>query len=259
MELEGAAAIVTGAAMGTGRAIARSFAARGARVVVAGIVVPGGRETVRMIESEGGRAVFVPADVTVAEQVHAMVDAAEAAHGRLDVLVNNAGGSGTPVFPVAHADTWVRCIALNLLGPMHAIQAALPVMARRGGGAIVNVASMAGIGGAPNPWPEYAAAKAGLIRLTESLAPLHGRMGVRVNCLAPNWILTERTRELLDAMTPEERTAVPPPLSTPEDIADAVLEVVRDERLAGRVLMWWNERPHLVPIERWSAWLPEEP
>jgi NAD(P)-dependent dehydrogenase (short-subunit alcohol dehydrogenase family) len=254
VELEGRVALVTGAAMGTGRAIAARLAAEGMPVVVADVDEAGGEETVRQVGAAGGRGRFVRADVTSERMVRSMVAFAEEAFGGLDVLVNNAGGTEAPHFPDAPADRWRRCVELNLLGPMHAVHAALPALRRRGGGAIVNVASMAGIGGGPNPSPEYATAKAGLIRLTETLGWLAERDGVRVTCLAPNWILTDRVRAMLATMSEEQRSALPPPLSAPEDIADGVVRMLRDDGAAGRVLMWWREQPHLVPVDRWSAW-----
>jgi len=254
MELEDRVAVVTGAAMGTGSAIAVRLAAERMRVVVADVDEPGGEETAQRIRDAGAEARFVRADVTDEPMVRAMVAFAEESFGGLDVLVNNAGGTEPPHFPDAPAERWRLCLELNLLAPMHAIQAALPALRRRGGGAIVNVASLAGVGGGPHPSPEYAAAKAGLIRLTEALGPLRERDAVRVNCLAPNWILTERVRRLLAAMPEAERAALPPPLSVPEDIAAGVVDVLRDDSLAGRVLMWWRERPNVAPLDRWSAW-----
>lgn len=102
------------------------------------------------------------------------------------MLVNNAGGTTAPHFPDAPLEHWSRTIDLNLRGPMLASQLAIPLMARRGGGTIVNVASVAGLGWGAHSSPEYAAAKAGLVRLTSALAPLQEKLGIRVHCICPD-------------------------------------------------------------------------
>ena len=119
---------------------------------------------------------------------------------------------------------------------MLATQLALEPMRRAGGGAIVNVASTAGLGLAPYRSPEYAAAKAGLIRFTSTLAPLRERFGVRVNCIVPDWILTARAEQELAGMTPDERAAAPEPVPL-DTLTRAIVELVRDDALAGRVVV----------------------
>jgi NAD(P)-dependent dehydrogenase (short-subunit alcohol dehydrogenase family) len=115
----------------------------------------------------------------------------------------------------------------------------------------VNIASVAGVGYAPHSSPEYSAAKAGLIRLTATLAPLAERANVRVNCIVPNWIGTEEVKAEIAAMTAEERAAVPDELTAPDEIADAVARFVENEEHSGRVLVWWTgEPPHLIPVDR---------
>ena len=249
--IEGRVALVTGAGGGgTGRAIALRLARAGAAVVVNDLDEEGGTETVRRIEEACGRAAFLRADVTSETDVERMVASAERTFGGLDILVNNAGGTPRPHFPEASREHWSRTLDLNLRGPMHAIQEALPAMRKRGGGAIVNISSVAGHGYAPHSSPEYAAAKAGLIRLTATLAPLHERENVRVNCIVPNWIGTEEVLAEIAAMSPEERSEVPDVPTSPEEIADFVVELVEDESLAGRVFVWWTGRaPEPMPID----------
>jgi NAD(P)-dependent dehydrogenase (short-subunit alcohol dehydrogenase family) len=133
---------------------------------------------------------------------------------------------------------------------MVAIQHALPEMRKRGAGAVVNISSVAGIGWKPHSSPEYSAAKAGLARLTATLAPLAERDGVRVNCIVPNWIGTDEVLAEVTAMTPEERAEVPDILTRPEEIAELVIYLVEDESLAGRVFVWWTgDEPKAVPLD----------
>jgi NAD(P)-dependent dehydrogenase (short-subunit alcohol dehydrogenase family) len=110
----------------------------------------------------------------------------------------------------------------------------------------VNIASTGGVGLAPHQSPEYAAAKAGLIRFTATLAGLRERMNVRVNCVVPDWIETQRARDELARMTPPERAAAPVPLP-PHAVPDAVLAFIRDDALAGRVMLLMpGEAPRLL-------------
>jgi NAD(P)-dependent dehydrogenase (short-subunit alcohol dehydrogenase family) len=250
MEIRDRVALVTGGGgPGTGRAIVLRLARAGGAVVVSDIDEECGRETVRRVGAEGGRAAFVRADVTDEEDVREMVGFADEAFGGLDILVNSAGRTPQPHFPEASVEHWSRYLDLNLRGPMLAIHHALEPMKRRGGGAVVNIASIAGLGYAPHSSPEYSAAKAGLIRLTATLAPLRERANVRVNCIVPNWIGTDEVKAEIAAMTPEERAAVPDKLTAPEEIAEAVARVVEDDTLAGRVLVWWTgEPPRPVPV-----------
>jgi NAD(P)-dependent dehydrogenase (short-subunit alcohol dehydrogenase family) len=248
MEVRGRVGVVTGGAAGTGRAIAQRLAADGALVVVADVDTREGHQTARIIETQGGRAWFVDADMTSDEQVRRLVGFAEHKVGGLHVLVNNAGGGGhvEPQFPDAEPDQWRATLELNLGGAMLATQLALDPMRRAGGGAVVNIASTAGIGFGPHASPEYAAAKAGLIRFSSSLAGLRERINVRVNCVVPDWIATERALEELVRMTPAERAAAPTP-RPPEGIAAAVVDLIRDEDHSGRVMvMWPGEPPRLL-------------
>ena len=251
MEIEGRVALVTGAgAAGTGRAIARALAEKGAAVVVNDLDEEGGTKTVRLIEAEGGKADFVRADMTREGEIRAAVQFAADTFGGLDILVNNAGGTPWPHFPDAPVEHWSRTLDLNLRGPMIAIQHALPEMRKRGGGAVVNISSVAGIGWQPHGSPEYAAAKAGLARLTATLAPLAERERVRVNCIVPNWIGTLEVLAEIEAMSPEERAEVPKALTKPEEIADFAVELIEDEEFAGRVFVWWTARePKAVPLD----------
>lgn len=240
MEVRASVALVTGAAAGTGREIARRLGTDGALVVVADVDPHAGQETARAIEAQGGIARFVRTDVTSGDDLRRMVAFAERELGTPRILVNNAGGGGhvEPHFPDAEPGRWQATLDLNLRGAMLATQLVLGPMRFAGGGVVVNVASTAGLGFGPYASPEYAAAKAGLIRFTSSLAGLRERMNVRVNCVVPDWIATDRAREELARMTPAQRAAAPEPLP-PEEVAGAVVGFVRDEELAGRVMVMW--------------------
>jgi NAD(P)-dependent dehydrogenase (short-subunit alcohol dehydrogenase family) len=242
-------ALVTGAGgAGTGRAIALRLA-KDSAVVVNDIDAGGGRHTVELIEQSGGRAAFHPADVTSEAEVRSLLAFTVDTFGGLDILVNNAGGTPAPHFPYAPVEHWSRYLDLNLRAPMLCIQYALPLMRERGGGAVVNIASVAGLGYAAHDCPEYAAAKAGLIRLTATLDSLNEQDRVRVNCVVPNWIGTPEVFKEIAAMSPDERANVPDRLTPPEEIAEAVVGFIEDPQAAGRVLVCWSAEPwRLVPV-----------
>ncbi len=250
MEIAGKSALVTGAARGIGREIALRLARERAAVVVADVDESEGLRTIDIIRAAGANASFVPADVTRDDDVKAMVDHTERALGGLDILINNAGGYEQPVFPDAPVAHWSRTLDLNLRGAMLTIHHAVRAMAWRGG-VIVNIASSAGLGLASHPGPEYAAAKAALMRLTAALAPLAER-GVRVNCVCPHTVGTEAVRQTIAELTAAGEVLPAPlrdPLLEPEEVADAVVELVCDESLAGRVFVCrGSERRRLLPV-----------
>jgi NAD(P)-dependent dehydrogenase (short-subunit alcohol dehydrogenase family) len=251
VDLEEKVALVTGAGAGIGRGVALRLAREGASVVVADVDEETGPGTVAEIRSRSGRSAFVFADVASEADVSGMVAFAEEEFGGLDVLVNNAGGVEEPYFPEGDPVHWGRAIDLNLRGTMLGIHFGVRTMQKRGGGTIVNVSSMGGVGFQPYDIPEYGAAKAGVMRLTASLATLEERSGIRVNCICPGWVDTPASRHTRSRMTPRERKElVPPVLLTPEDIADAVVMFVEDESMAGRVMIWEEGKPwQLVPLD----------
>ena len=239
MEVAGRVAVVTGGAAGLGLVIARRLAVEGGLVVVADVDDRAGFEAV---SSMGSSAAFVRADTRVGSDVERMIAFAVERFGGLDVLVNNAGGWGAANFPAATPLDWGATLDLNLRAPMLATQLALEPMRSRGGGAVVNVASTAGLGLAPYASPEYGAAKAGLIRFTASVAGLREEMGVRVNCVVPDWIGLDRAHAELAAMSPVARASAPP-FVDPDDVAETVLWFARDDSLAGRVVVMRGGEP----------------
>ena len=185
--LDGRVVLLTGAGRGLGRAMALAFADAGAAVAGAARTAAQLEETAVLVRGRGGRAAAVPTDVTDTASVAAMVDAALAEFGRIDVLVNNAGGGaagdGAPLEQLSD-EQWRRGIDLNLTSQMLCARAVLPHMLERGSGVIINVASGFGLRGGRHNWM-YVSAKAGVVNLTRSLAVSYGPEGVRTNCIAP--------------------------------------------------------------------------
>jgi NAD(P)-dependent dehydrogenase (short-subunit alcohol dehydrogenase family) len=223
-------AVVTGAGAGIGRAVAEALAAEGARLVLCDV----DPEAASLASGLG--ATFVAADVRIEIELEQVFAVAEELHGGVDLLVNNAGGREPPAFPESPVTNWTGVLDLNLRAPMLAMQLAIASMRRRGGGAIVNVGSSAGVGLGPHAMPDYAAAKAGLMRLTGALAPLAAE-GVRVSCVCPGMVDTPASRRSRERMSAEERAALPTVIAA-EDVARLVVELLADEGAAGRVVVW---------------------
>ena len=250
MEVNGNVAIVTGAGGGgSGRAIAERLAREGASVVVNDIDEAGGRKTVHQIEAGHGKAAFFQADVSSESQIEALIAFAESTFGGLDILVNSAG----PHFSQGPLENWVETIQGNLMastfGTLHAIES----MRKRGGGAIVNFSSTSALGHGRkhSPWPAYDTAKASIIRLTTTMAWLQEKERIRVNCIVPAWIASEEVKEFWEGLTPQQREQynAPEVLLTLDEVADAVLELIKNDKLAGRVMVLWNGEPRRLIAE----------
>ena len=225
-ELTGKVAIVTGASAGIGRAAAQALAAEGAAVVLADLDAERGERAAAEIRDKGGTAVFVSTDVAEDGQVAALVEYTVLEFGGLDLAFNNAGIEGAPA--VTHECTmanWHRTLAVDLTGVWSCMRHEIPAMLTRGGGSIVNCASVAGLVGFPSI-AAYVAAKHGVVGLTKTAALEYAEQGIRVNAVCPGVIDTE----MVDRFTghdPEAEAgmlAMEPVgrLGEPEEIADAV-------------------------------------
>jgi NAD(P)-dependent dehydrogenase (short-subunit alcohol dehydrogenase family) len=195
VKLAGKVAIITGAASGIGRATAELFARQGARVVVADINTEGGADIVKAIIDSGGEALFIRTDVTQCGDAESMVEATMRTYQGLDILVNNAGILAFGTILKTKEEDWDRVMAVNLKGVYLCSKAAAPRLIERGGGVIINVASIGGLVGGPG-LAAYNASKGGVILLTKNmaidLAPYH----IRVNCLCPGMALTPMASQI---------------------------------------------------------------
>lgn len=215
-----------------GLAFARTLAAAGATVAVAEVDQTTGRRAADAINSAGGHAIFYPVDVREVLQIQAMVDDLVARRGRVDILVNNAGvAAGGPSEDVA-VEEWDRVIEIMFKGPFQCAQAAGRVMLAQGSGVVVNICSMAGVGG----WAQralYTPAKAALIALTHVLGCEWAPRGVRVVGINPGQIETPLNNYVFErGLADRDVFANRAPMrrfGTPEEIAEAVLFLVSDE------------------------------
>jgi 2-hydroxycyclohexanecarboxyl-CoA dehydrogenase len=226
-KLEGKVAIVTGAGQGIGRAIAEKLAAEGAVVTVTDV---DGATATATAAAIGGEAVGLRTDVTDRAGVTAMVRAVHEQHGRIDVLVNNAGWDKAAPFIESDPADWDRIVQINLYGVLNTCREVLPIMAAQGGGAVVNIGSDAGRVGSSGE-AVYSAAKGGVIAFTKSTARELARHQVRINCVCPGPTDTalfasmgsESLRSALVKAIPFRR------LGQPGDLANVVAFYASDE------------------------------
>ena len=229
--IEGKVAAVTGAASGMGRAIARRFAAEGAPVAVLDCDREGAAETTKMITDEGGQAILVPTDVTEESSVEAAVAATVKEFGGLDIFINNAGIVVMRGVSDTTVEDWDRVHNVNLRGAFFGCKYAIPQMKERGGGAIVNIASISSFVAIPMH-TAYSASKAGLLGLTRDIAVSHGPDNIRANCVCPTSTDTPLIRKAGAGRRAIKQMAKMHPLrriTEPEDIANACLFLASEE------------------------------
>ncbi len=245
VDLGGQVAIVTGGTRGLGRVIAARLAKAGCNVAVCGRNAPETRD-------EG--VAFHAADVRDPDQAKSFVDAVVSAHGRIDIIVNNAGGSPEAKAEEAGARFVDSILRLNLVAPLYMAQAAHPHMAKAGRGSIINIASVSGI--RPSPGTAiYGAAKAGLLNLTQSLAQEGGPSGIRVNAIIAGLMATETAESTYGDAVAQAAVARSMPLQrmgTGDDLAGAVLWLASDQASwvsGARINVdGGGERPHFLDL-----------
>ncbi|EEG77214.1 3-oxoacyl-[acyl-carrier-protein] reductase [Dethiobacter alkaliphilus] len=224
MRLEGKVAIVTGASRGIGRAIAVNLAQNGASVVINYSASENAAlETLKAVEEAGSRGVAVQANVAEMADCEKLVKAALDNFGKIDILVNNAGITRDNIVARMKPAEWQDVIDTNLTGAFNCVKAAMrPLLKQKSGGRIINVSSVIGLAGGVGQ-ANYAAAKAGLLGMTKSLArELAGRQ-ITVNAIAPGYIDTEMTAALADGVRESITEQIPlGRVGTPEDVAELV-------------------------------------
>ncbi len=227
--LKGKTALITGAARGIGKAIALKYASEGANVAFTDLVInDAAQRTLSEIEAYGVKAAAYAADASSFSETENVVAQVMAEFGRIDILVNNAGITKDALMLRMSEEQWDAVINVNLKSAFNFIHALVPVMSRQRGGSIISLSSVVGITGNPGQ-SNYSASKAGLIGLTKSIAKEMGPRGIRANCIAPGFIISEMTEALPEDV--RENWVKNIPLrrgGTPEDVANVALFLASD-------------------------------
>lgn len=236
--LTGKSALITGGGNGIGRAAAQAFAREGAQVAVADFRTESADETVAMIQEADGQAIPLSGDVGDEASVGGMVAGAVDAFGRIDVLLNCAGGGSTRDGAVTELDLdefW-RTIRVDLFGTLLCCRRVIPEMQRIGGGSIINIASLRAVIGTEGA-DAYTASKGGVLAMSRAMAMQWARHNIRVNVMAPGVVLTERVAAFIKEDNPIYQKSLLGP-SDPEDVANLALYLASDEsrKVTGAVL-----------------------
>ena len=232
MRLSGKVALITGGASGMGRSEATIFAREGARVVVGDVLEADGREVAEKIAAAGGQARFVKLDVTSETDWQQAVNTTVASFGKLDVLVNNAGISGTFDPDTMSTAAWDTLMNVNAKGVFLGMKHAVPAMQRAGGGAIVNISSISGFVGQDRIHMGYNASKGAVRLMTKSAAVQYAKDGIRVNSVHPGVMPPMRTSKASADPAWREKTLRAVPMKREgrvEEVAYAVLFLASDE------------------------------
>ena len=227
--LEGKVALVTGAGRGIGKAIALRYAEEGAHVAFTDLAINEAvEETVKEIEAFGVKAKAYASNAASFDETHEVVKQVVEDFGRIDVLVNNAGITKDGLMMRMSEAQWDAVINVNLKSAFNFIHACTPLMARQRSGSIINITSVVGVNGNAGQC-NYAASKAALIGLAKSIAKEMGPRGIRANCIAPGFIVTDMTNKLPEALREEVCATIPLKRGgLPEDVAKVALFLASD-------------------------------
>ena len=227
--LDGKVALITGAARGIGKAIAMKFASEGADVAFTDLVINEvGEQTVKDIEAFGHKVKAYASNAANFEETHTVVNQILADFGRIDILVNNAGITKDGLMLRMSEAQWDAVINVNLKSAFNFIHALTPIMARQRGGSIINMSSVVGVSGNAGQC-NYSASKAGLIGLAKSIAKEMGPRGIRANCIAPGFIISDMTNALPEDVRDAWVKQIPLRRGgTPEDVANVAVFLASD-------------------------------
>jgi 3-oxoacyl-[acyl-carrier protein] reductase len=229
MNLTDKVAIVTGSSRGIGQAVAVRLAEAGVKVVLNGTVENRINAVADQIKSTGGIALPVPADVSNVADVNRLIDTVKNAYGKVDILVNNAGIARDQLLLRMSDEEWDTVLNIDLKGVFLCTRAVLKQMLRQRWGRIINISSIVGVVGNPGQ-ANYAAAKAGVIGFTRTVAQEMGSRGITANAVAPGFIETEMTSNLVEAAKTEIKKRIPAGyFGTPRDVAEVVAFLASEE------------------------------
>lgn len=227
--LDGKVALITGAAKGIGKAIALKFASEGADVAFTDLVInEAAEETIKELEAFGHKVKGYASNAADFAQTQEVVDQIMAEFGHIDILVNNAGITKDGLMLRMSEAKWDAVINVNLKSAFNFIHALTPIMARQRGGSIINMSSVVGVSGNAGQC-NYSASKAGLIGLAKSIAKEMGPRGIRANCIAPGFIISDMTSALSEEVREQWVKTIPLRRGgTPEDVAKVALFLASD-------------------------------